>query len=103
MNKTLRFSELSSARQALVRFCQAINHGSIEDLKVESGEPIFDGSPAMVRDIKLEADEGPRPEVTLTDFVLTEVRHGLGRLSDFWPSRIDNWFCLQAWDSEKSM
>jgi len=71
MNSGLRFSQLSPARQALVRHCQAINHGCIEDLGVEKGDPVFDGSPAMVRDIKLEADEGPRPEVELVDFVLS--------------------------------
>jgi len=83
MSKSLRFSALSPARQAMVRFCQAINHGSIEDLMVENGEPIFDGSPVMVKDVKLDSSEGPRPEATLEDFVLAdEVLRLMGQLDE---------------------
>jgi hypothetical protein len=39
--KPLRLSDLSHARQALVRLCQTINHGSIEDLEVRHSEPVF--------------------------------------------------------------
>src|ERR1043166_4884178 len=78
----LRLSDLSPARQALVRLCQAINHGSIEDLEIRDSEPVFDPWPVAVKDVKLDSDEGPRPELTLADFVLSdEVRH-LGRILD---------------------
>jgi hypothetical protein len=79
-SKPIRLSDLSSARQALVRLCQNINHGSIEDLEVRDSEPVFDPWPVTVRDVKLDSDEGPRPELDLADFVLSDevqrlVRH----------------------------
>lgn len=70
MPNPLRLSDLSPARQALVRMCQAINRGSIEGLEVRQSEPVFDPSPVMVKDVKLDKDEGPRPESGLPDFVL---------------------------------
>lgn len=77
MSKPQRLSELSPARQTLVRFCQTINHGCIENLEVRSCEPIFDPLPVMLKDVKLDVDEGPRPELSLTDFV---VSHEVMRL-----------------------
>lgn len=70
MAQLLRLSQLSPARQALIRLCQAINHGSIEDLKVENSEPLFDPSPVILKDVKLDSDEGSRPELALSDFVI---------------------------------
>ena len=72
MSKPIRLSDLSPARQALVRLCQAINHGSIEDLEVRYSEPVFDPWPVTLRDVKLDSDEGPRPEVSLADFVVSD-------------------------------
>ena len=71
MSKELRLSDLSPARQALVRLCQAINHGSIEDLGVRNYDPVFDPWPVTLRDVKLGSDEEPRPELTLADFVVS--------------------------------
>jgi hypothetical protein len=70
MSKPLRFSDLSPACQALVRLCQTINHGSIEGLKVETSQPVFDPPPVVLKDVKLDSDEGPRPERALEDFVV---------------------------------
>jgi len=67
-----RFADLSPARQALVRLCQAINYGSIEDLEVRHGEPVFDPMPVTLLDVKLDSDEGPRPELALADFALAD-------------------------------
>ena len=72
MSKHLRLSDLSPARQALLRLCQAINHGSIEYLEVQHSEPVFDPWPVTLRDVKLDSDEGPRPELTLADFVVSD-------------------------------
>ena len=72
MSKPPRLSDLSPARQALVRLCQAINHGSIEDLEVRHSEPVFDPWPVTLRDVKLGSDEEPRPELSLADFVVSE-------------------------------
>lgn len=72
MSTVLRFSQLSTSRQALIRVCQAINHGSIEDLEVRHSEPVFDPWPVTLRDVKLDSDEGPRPELALRDFVVSD-------------------------------
>jgi len=71
MSSSLRLSDLSSARQALVRLCQSTNRGNIEDLEVWGAEPVFDPFPVVVKDVKLDADEEPRPELALSDFVLS--------------------------------
>jgi hypothetical protein len=68
----LRFSQVSQPRQALIRLCQNVNHGSIEGLKVGDGEPVLDPPPVVLRDVKLDSDEGPRPELALADFVLSD-------------------------------
>jgi hypothetical protein len=67
-NAGLRFSHLSSTRQALVRLCQNINYGSIQALCVNDGEPVLTPPPEVFVDVKLDADEPPRPEVDLPDF-----------------------------------
>ena len=82
-NRALRFSELSNPRQKLVRLCQAINHGCIEKLEVEHAEPVFDPLPMVLKDVKLDADEGPRPELSLADFVVSdEVLRLMSRLDE---------------------
>jgi hypothetical protein len=55
-----------------MRLCQKIDHGSIEDLRVEHADPIFDPAPVVLKDVKLDSDEGPRPELALADFVVSE-------------------------------
>jgi hypothetical protein len=83
MNPSLRFSQLSSARQALVRICQTVNFGEIQGVLVRDAEPVFgELGPVVVTDVKLDKQEEPRPELTLPDF---ELRHELGRLM----SRLD--------------
>jgi len=69
--KPLRLSNLSPARKALVRLCETINHGSIENLEVRHSEPMFDPIPVALKDLKLDSDEGSRPEFILADFVLS--------------------------------
>jgi hypothetical protein len=69
--EALRLSQLSPGRQALVRLCQLINHGHIEDLEIRESEPILDPPPPILKNVKLDADEEPRPELSLSDFVLS--------------------------------
>jgi hypothetical protein len=58
-----------------------INHGNIESLEVRDTEPIFDPMPLAMKDVKLDSDEGPRPEVDLLDFELCmEVRRLMRQL-----------------------
>jgi len=76
-----RFSELSGPRQVLVRLCQSINHGQIEALRITDGEPTFSPTPKVLVDVKLDQDEGPRPEVELRDFELcSELRRLMSRI-----------------------
>lgn len=63
-------SSLSPARRRLLELMQSINFGRIEFMEVRGGEPVFDPQPHVVREIKLGADSGPRPEVVLADFCL---------------------------------
>ena len=71
MHKQLRFSQLSPQRQALVRLCQSINYGHIQDLTVTDGEPVVHGvRPVVLVDIRLDADPCPRDELSAADFSL---------------------------------
>jgi len=71
VHKELRFSHLSPPRQALVRLCQSINYGYIEELPVTNREPVLAGDgPVSLADIQLDAEEQPRPELAIADFIL---------------------------------
>lgn len=72
-----RYAQLSAPWRALVRLCQFINYGSIEGLHVDNAEPMLKPPPLVLVDVKLDADEVPRPEVGLSDFELCD---GLRRL-----------------------
>src|ERR1700676_2701016 len=90
MNPSLRFSQLSPARQALVRLCQAINYGRVQELYLRNREPIFIPAPTLLVDVKLDQDETPRPEVQLADFeVAEEVRRLLLQLDEMKDGIID--------------
>ena len=67
-----RLSEISTPRQVLVRLCQTIDYGEIQELQVRGGEPFFHPHPIVVQDIKLDQDAGGRPESGLDDFTLSE-------------------------------
>jgi len=71
MNSVPTKKELSVNQQQLLELMQRINFGCIEGLTIKNGEPQFDPSPKVVRDIKLGASEnGPRRELTSGDFTL---------------------------------
>jgi len=84
MAQPSRFSQLSPARQALVRACQAVNFGEIQNVLVRDAEPVFgEPAPVVVIDAKLDKQEEPRPELALKDFELREqVRRLMARLDD---------------------
>ena len=65
-----RFSQLSIPRQALVRLCESINYGYIQDLLIEDREPVLDPGPVVLFDIKLDSEERRRPELDSADFLL---------------------------------
>ena len=72
-----RFVQLSASRQALVRLFQSVNYGEIQGVVIQNGDPVFHPKPTVLVDVKLDADEGSRPEEGLQDF---ELRHEVCRL-----------------------
>jgi hypothetical protein len=78
----LRFSHLSAPRQALLRLCQTVNYGSFENLVVRNSEPIFDPPPVVLKDVKLDSDDGSRPELALHDFAVSDEALRLMSLLD---------------------
>jgi hypothetical protein len=82
MTQVPRFSQLSPARQNLVRLCQQTNFGYLHDLVVRNHEPVLaDPPPRVLADVRLDVDEQPRPEASLGDFSLcTEFCRLLARL-----------------------
>ena len=56
---------------------------SSDHLEVRHSEPVFDPWPVTLRDVKLDSDEGPRPELSLDDFVVSdEIVRLLKRLDE---------------------
>ena len=54
--------DLSPAKQRLLRLFQAINFGRVEELEIRDGEPEFSPAPRVFVELKLDANDGPRPE-----------------------------------------
>ena len=72
--KTTNFLQLSKPRQDLIRLCQRVSYGSILNLQVTEGDITFGVPPEVVLDLVLDANLKQRPELDLSDFVLT-VEH----------------------------
>ena len=73
MDRPLRFSQLSPERQILIRLCQSINYGQIQNLKVEDYEPVLrDTSVIATADVRLDAEDPARLELGMDDFILCE-------------------------------
>ena len=70
MRTLLRLSQLSPARQALVRILQAVNFGEIRGVRVQDADPILEHDTVVVIDTKLDKAEEPRAELGLADFEL---------------------------------
>lgn len=49
---------------------QAINFGRIEYLSIKNGDPVVDSFTKVTREIKFGGDNGPRPEMSDSDFAL---------------------------------
>jgi hypothetical protein len=65
-----RFSQLSAPRQELIRQCQKIGFGEIGRFLVRDREPVLTPETEFLLDVKLDGDDGPRPEGNLNDFEL---------------------------------
>lgn len=93
MNRPVAFHDLSSERARLVRLFQTINFGRIEDLEIRGAEPQFSPAPRVFVEVKLDSDDGPRPESRLSDFALRRpierFFEQVGRLGDGTIERIE--------------
>jgi hypothetical protein len=86
----LRFSDLSSARQALVRLCQDVNFGQILDLRVANAEPIRNPGPTVLAEVSLDMDDAPRPEGALADFrISSELQRVMSQLDQIKDGRVE--------------
>jgi hypothetical protein len=84
-----RFSQLSENRAKLVRLCQTLNFGSIQDFDVRGSEPVLDPPPRVLADWKLNAENNIRPEANLADFKLAdEVRRLMGHFDELRSCRV---------------
>lgn len=72
MAQPSHFTQLSAARQILVRLFQSLNFGHIQDLHIRSADPIFDPPPTVFADVKLDSEECQRAEAALPDFTLRD-------------------------------
>jgi hypothetical protein len=88
--KTSRFSQLSASRQVLVRLCQDINFGQIQDLHVRNADPVWDPAPTVLSEVKLDIEEAPRPESDSPDFKLSsQIQRLMRRLDELSDGRIE--------------
>lgn len=69
---TTRLQDPSAPQQRLVRLFQTINLGGIEELEIRNGEPEFSPPPLVLVELKLDREDGPRPERCLEQFQLLE-------------------------------
>jgi hypothetical protein len=77
-----QYSQLSPARQTLVRVCQDVKFGQILDLLLRNAEPIWDPGPTILAEVRLDIEETPRPEGKLPDFKLSDEIRRLMRQLD---------------------
>jgi hypothetical protein len=89
MFRSPRLSDLSPARQALVRLCQDVNFGQILNLRVGNAEPIWNPGPTILSEVRLDIEEAPRPEGQLPDFKLSsEIQRLMCHLDQLKDGRI---------------
>jgi hypothetical protein len=93
MNRATRLSQLSPARQQLVRFCHALNYGVIRSIEVKSGDPVLNPPPSVLYDWRLDTEERPRPEAASRDFELrqevTRMLDKLDQIGNGWIEKIE--------------
>lgn len=65
-------ASLSLPRARLIESMQKLGFGTIENLVVLDGEPVFNPPPQFIRNVKFGGENGPRPEASLDDFALKE-------------------------------
>ncbi|MBI4902878.1 MAG: hypothetical protein HY820_04535 [Acidobacteria bacterium] len=93
MTEATQFAQLSAPRQALLRLIQTLGFGYIEGLEVRSGEPVFNPSPIVMAERKLDAENAAHQEADLAGLMLrgevVRLMEELDRLGNGTIDRID--------------
>lgn len=63
-------ASLTPSRRRLLELFQRMNFGRLESLEIRNGEPVLDPLPRRQFEIKFSAENGPRPELNSSDFLL---------------------------------
>lgn len=86
MKSNIAKAELSGPQARLIEMFQHLNFGRVEGLVVKRGQPVFNPAPRVVRKLLIGAENGPRPESKLRDFILkqqtVEVLEVIGQIDD---------------------
>lgn len=69
-NRVRSKRDLTPRQARLVEMMQQKNFCRIENLHIQSGEPVFDPHPRVIREVKLGGENGSRPEAGIGDFTL---------------------------------
>jgi len=79
-------AHLSEGRRRLLRLMRELHFGSIEDLEVRDGEPVFEPAPRVVREIKFGSEKDPTPQTAARDLTakiqVTELFDSLTSIGD---------------------
>ena len=70
MKTGLAKSDLPEPRRRFVELMQTLNFGRFEQLPIRNGEPVLDPPPRIIREFKFGGENGPRPELAASDFLL---------------------------------
>ncbi len=77
-----KYREQSAARKHLLHLMQENPFSRIENLAVINGQPQFDPTTKIIAEHKFGANDGPRSEAVLADFVLKKEHIELFRQFD---------------------
>lgn len=79
-------NSVNAASRQLIETMQDLYFGRIIELRVMSGQPMFDPPPKVVREIKFGGDNGQRLQSKTRDFTLKsqiiEMLDSIGQLGD---------------------
>lgn len=68
----LRKRHLNGARQQLVLLLQQLYFGTVHELQIRAGDPVFDPPPKAIRRVKLGGHNTARPQAIAADFALKQ-------------------------------
>jgi hypothetical protein len=74
-----RYSQLTSAQKELLRKCQEVQFGAIQDVVFHNADPILKPAPKIRRKIKLKRSEAGPIEHASHDFELKDEQRALIR------------------------